>query len=159
MPTIKVPNYTAGQFSPTQWATAAEKARCLKALCSWIVEGMPQKRFISTNKPLYHMLYQHMGHMAHYDRWGFYDAWFSNPVHQLDFLQYHARQAVYGSPEHTWSDAELAFKEWVLSSGILSIYRDKAAEYTMRMDVATAQHALANLPEEARQKIIEQFSG
>lgn len=52
------------------------------------------------------------GHIAHYDRNGFYDEWFREG--RADWTEYILdRGAWFGDPEYTWSDVENAFVEWL----------------------------------------------
>lgn len=117
--------FAAKRFTATQWASAEDKTTALSALVSFIQSGFPESKF---TRRVYNVLYLHMlGHIAHYDRAGFFGEWFSTPERQLGWLQYVAKGGAYGiggsgDPTSTWSDVETALVEWVRASGLVHRY-------------------------------------
>lgn len=112
--------FRADQFTPTAFDTAEDKAKAANALASFVDAGMPYSKFSKAG--VYHTLYQHMyGHIAHYNRDGFFDVWFSTPEKRAEWVQYAARGGMYGyyagSPAHTWCDVEEAFTNWLVDNG------------------------------------------
>lgn len=114
--------FEAAQFTATKWDSAEAKANALTDLVSFVDAGFPKGQFTGR---VYDALYLHMlGHIAHYDRAGFFAEWFATLGRQLRWLEYVARGGAYGGghgdPAFTWSDAETALIDWVRSSGILA---------------------------------------
>lgn len=56
------------------------------------------------------------GHIAHYNRDGFYQTWFRSPTSRLAFLCNVAEWRCYGDPRFTFSDVERVLAAWVLST-------------------------------------------
>jgi len=98
-------HFHASQFKPTQYDTAEVKARQANLLIDFLESGCPLRKF---TKALYHTCYQHLfGHIAHFDRAGFYATWFSMPRDIIRFID-HALAFPYLSsdPTCTWADVE-----------------------------------------------------
>ena len=109
------------QFTATAFDTAEDKAKAANALASFVDAGMPYSKF--SNAGVYHTLYQHMfSHIAHYDRDGFYDEWFSTPEARSRWIDYALNFGPWGysigDPGYTWADVEVAFVTWLNDSGI-----------------------------------------
>lgn len=104
MTTVK---FEARQFAATQWETAEEKARFATWLVRFIEAGFPEAKFTKT---MYRKLSNCFGHIAHFDRDGFYGAQFGSLRSRAAFL----RQCV----EWQWpSDVERAVAQWVRETG------------------------------------------
>ena len=117
-------NLEAERFTATQFDSGKDKAKGLGALVSFTQAGFPESKF---TRRVYEALDLHMlGHIAHYDRAGFYDEWFATPEAQLRWLRYAARGGAYGAgmgdPACTWSDVETVLVEWVRASGLVQQY-------------------------------------
>ena len=65
------------------------------------------------SKGFYTRMSMMRGHIAHYDRGGFYNAQFSTSERRADFLQHWATAPVYGNPAYTWSDVERVLAAWL----------------------------------------------
>src|SRR5690348_11919829 len=106
--------FIADQFTPTQWATAEQKAQWANAMASWAFRGFNPEGF---KRNLYERLRNMYGHIAHFNQGGFYTEWFSDIYRRLEWLEYVARGGAWGKsvgdPAWTWSDAEKAFTAWV----------------------------------------------
>jgi len=100
------------EFTPTKWATADDKAKFLKRLITFVKADFDKKKF---TKAMYRQLSNMFGHIAHYDREGFYSAQFSTDRRRLAWMDYVAGIAVYGDPAWTWSDVEREFQSWLHS--------------------------------------------
>lgn len=132
--------FSAEQFTPTRFDSAADKAKWANAMARWAQKGFPEQGF---TKNLYYHLYQHMyGHIAHYNQWGFFGEWFANDQKCLSWLLHAAKSQAYGDPAHTWSDVALAFTAWVKQSGLIELYQqkvDQAKEAQERAQLAYLQ--------------------
>ncbi|MHB1524996.1 MAG: hypothetical protein ACYCZN_01730 [Candidatus Dormibacteria bacterium] len=116
--------FDAGQFTATKFDSAEDKAKGLSALVSFIQSGFPESKF---TRRVYDALYLHMlGHIAHFNRAGFYAEWFASPESELQWLRYAAHGGAYGvgigDPAFTWSDVETVLVEWVRASGLVAQY-------------------------------------
>jgi len=88
------------QFADAEFMTADEKCKVLKAWIRFVKGGFNFKHF---TKALYSHLTLHCSFIAHYNRNGFYDTYFSDPEDTLRFLgQFDRSQGCisveYGSP-------------------------------------------------------------
>ena len=102
--------FTAAQFVPTEWDSAAEKAAFANWFVRFVEGGFKETVFY---KKRYTRLSMMFGHIAHYNRAGFYDVWFSTPSRRVAFLNRIALWAVYGDPAYTYSDVERVLQAWV----------------------------------------------
>jgi hypothetical protein len=115
-------------FTPTEFDSADEKKKFLRNLCRWIEQGFPQQRFLG-RKDLYHHLHLHMGHIAHYNRYGFFDVWFSTDPKRLNFVDYHQfgrGGGHYGDPRFTFSDVSRVFQLWLRANDVADQMRSLA---------------------------------
>ncbi len=104
------------QFAATEWDTAETKARFANKLRTFILAGFPQAKF---DNPFYKRLSMTFGHIAHYDRGGFYAAQFSSTDARIRFLQNILSWPCHGSPLFTYSDVERAIKAWLRTVDVL----------------------------------------
>lgn len=116
--------FGAEQFTATKWDSGEDKAKGLSALVSFIQAGFPEAKF---TRRVYDVLYLHLfGHIAHFNKAGFYAEWFATPARQLAWLRYAARGGAYGAghgdPAYTWSDVETVLVDWLRSSGVVNRY-------------------------------------
>ena len=81
----------------TKFMTAAEKDRVLRAWESFLKSGLKEEKF---TKALYDHLMQNCSFIAHYNRGGFYDTYFTSGDGRVQFLsQFDAQNAgQYGHP-------------------------------------------------------------
>lgn len=102
--------FTADRYTATKWSTAADKAKFANHFVRF-VEG----DFKITLFPdwFYKRLSMTFGHIAHYNKAGFYAEWFSTPARQLEFLNRVAAWHSYGDPKYTYCDVEKDLAAWV----------------------------------------------
>jgi hypothetical protein len=129
-----------GTFVPTQFSTAQEKAKFAAHFVRFVESGFKESLF---TKAFYRQLSNCFGHIAHFDRDGFYHTWFRNPVQQLAFLTNVAEWRCYGSPEHTFSDVERVLRMWVLSNDHRNRLVRQIAEQTEREELAELERLSA----------------
>lgn len=70
-------------FTDAEFQTASEKAKVLRDWERFLRLGMEFKNF---SKLLYRHLISHCSFIAHYDRYGFYDTYFTRPSTKTRFL-------------------------------------------------------------------------
>jgi len=97
--------FTASQFTPTHWDTADEKARFANHLVRFVDTGCKWTLFHTW---FYRRLSMCFGHIAHYNKAGFYATWFTQ--HRGDFLEHLLQHRCYGDPTYTYSDVEQALQ-------------------------------------------------
>jgi hypothetical protein len=130
-------NYTATKFD-----TAENKGKFEKQFKRFVERGFSQTLF---TKSFYQRISNMRGHIAHYDRSGFWNAQFSTPECRADFLRHWTNSPIYGNPEYTWSDVECVLAAWLKehpeyeqrerkahSDGIEQIERDELARLTTK---------------------------
>lgn len=113
------------EFVPTRFSSAADKADFGNALLHFLDTDCPQELFTEN---LYHRLSMTFGHIAHYDRAGFYDTWFTRARHKLGFVEKTLRWPCHGDSEFTFSDVEHAIQQVIRKRNYLARYELKAAE-------------------------------
>jgi hypothetical protein len=111
--------FNPAQFTPTQWATAEQKAKAGEAVIRFLEAGCPEAKF---TKGVYHTLSDHLfSHIAHYNAGGFYATWFATSAVRAEWVRYvrsRARRGWYGDPAYTWSDVEPVIADWLETSGV-----------------------------------------
>ena len=105
--------FTSDMFTATQWASAEEKARFANHYVKFVTDGFKQSQF---TKWFYNHLANRFGHIAHHDKAGFYEEWFSTPERQEEFIKNALDWPCYGEATWTFSDVEKQLKRWLLNS-------------------------------------------
>jgi hypothetical protein len=98
--------YQGVSFLKTRFATELDKRHFLEDLIKFLCNHCDPDRFTPR---VYEGLHQHLGHIAHHDRRGFYEEWFADLSSRIRFLEHHAQGQVWGD----WKDVDEAFKKWL----------------------------------------------
>ena len=101
--------FTAEQFTATQWDTAADKAKFANHLVRFLATGSRETLFYDW---FYKRLSNTFGHIAHYNRQGFYAHFFTTVEGRERFQKSLALGGGYGDPAYTYSDVEKAVKAY-----------------------------------------------
>ena len=120
--------FTSSQFTPTQWSTAQDKAAFAKQFVRLVQSDFAAKHF--TDK-FYRRLSNTFGHIAHYNRAGFWDTFFTTTADKVGFLEQTVQYPCYGDPVWTYSDVERAIRVWLEAEGMLARYRQRLAKDTV----------------------------
>jgi hypothetical protein len=115
-----LPKLDATQFMPTKWSTVADKAKFGDRLLRFIAEDCPERLFTTG---LYRRLSLSFGHIACYNRNGFYAHFFSNRRGRVAFLDQTSSFRCYGDPAFTFSDLERVVTTRLKKSDILAWQR------------------------------------
>ena len=107
----------------TKYHTAEEKEKVLKRFQRFFERGCPISGF---DRLLYIYASNMFGHIAHYNRSGYYETWFSSPSRIAEWLDRAERATIFGDPAFGFSDVEQAIQDWVRTSGIKSKYEAEA---------------------------------
>jgi hypothetical protein len=131
---LTIPAFTAGEFTPTQWASAEDKAKFANALMKFIANEIPRRSF---TQPFYRRLSNTFGHIAHGSLDGFYGAFFERDLDKVVFLEQTLSWPHFGDPTFTFSDIERAVKRQLLAATAIDIFRLLEADATRRRELAT----------------------
>jgi hypothetical protein len=120
----KPTDFTAKDFTNTNFATAEDKARWANKFTRFILGGFQRSSF---KKEIYKQLQHMFGHCAEYDIDGFYRTWFEDTYKCLHWVETIATTwlAGIGQPQFTWSDVEIKVVQWIRGNDI----HDQVAEY------------------------------
>jgi hypothetical protein len=102
--------FAAEQFIPTEYKTAKDKAKFANHFADFALSNFSYDKF---SKWFYEQLRMCFGHMAHYNKDGFYEEWFSTRKKHEHFLNHCLAHQCYGQPEYTYSDVEKALIAWM----------------------------------------------
>ena len=127
--------YLPSQFTATKWSSESDKADFGNALLHFINAGFQQRLF---TQKLYKRLSNMYGHIAHYNRVGFWEEWFSDESAQVRFLHHLLHWPCYGDPEFTFSDVERVLQREVMA-------RDYLFRYQILADAAQRAQEIAAL--------------
>lgn len=121
--------FDAGKFAATETYTAEDKAKFANQFVTFVESDMDRRKF---TKAFYTRLHMMFGFIAHYDIHGFYAVYFTDPQTVLDFL----KSIVHGPHYGDWADVERELASWVLSTGTLEEWAEKAAQYVEDKELA-----------------------
>jgi hypothetical protein len=139
--------FNASQFTPTQWSTAVDKAKFAAHFVRFVEDGFQEKQFTDV---FYKRLSNMFGHIAHYNRGGFYGEFFASLRGQLEFLEQCSQWRAYGDPTVTWSDVERELQAWLLETDALGAARRKLAGEVEKAERAQLRALAKKYPEEVR---------
>ena len=140
--TIK--DFTADRFAPTQWEGADKKANFARQFIRFVQSDFAQDKFCNT---FYVRLSLTFSHIAHFNKAGFYETFFTTTTDKVRFLRMTLRHECYGDPGYTYSDVERALQSWLHQHGILAKYEQRLAnevEMAERAELARLQAKYAN---------------
>jgi hypothetical protein len=123
--------FDAAQFTPTKWDTAKDKAAFAEQFVRFVESEFDAKHF--TDK-FYRRLSNTFGHIAHYDRGGFWTTFFTTIADKVEFLKQTHGWPCYGDPAWTYCDVERALQAWLRDDGTLERYRQRLAKETERAE-------------------------
>lgn len=132
-------DFTADQFAPTRWEDAEEKARFARRFIRLVESDFAERDF---PQALYRRLALTFGHIAHYNRNGFYGEFFTATEGKVRFLRMTLAHPCWGDPAFTYSDVERALQSWLHQNAVLGEYERRLAaeqEAAERADLARLQ--------------------
>lgn len=135
----------ASQFTATKHSTADDKAKFALHFVRFVEGGFQQKQFTDV---FYRRLSNTFGHIAHYDKHGFYAAQFSSLRAQLGFLEQCAEWTCHGEPEWTWSDVERALQGWMREKDVVAQARKRFGEEAEKAERAQLRALAKKYPDE-----------
>lgn len=102
--------FNANQFTPTDHATAADKAKFGNHFVKFVQGGFKRTQF---PKWFYVRLSMTFGHIAHYNIDGFYATWFADADKLRKFIEITLSYPCYGNPGYTFCDVEREIQKWI----------------------------------------------
>ena len=108
------------QFTATQWESAEQKAKFANQFIDFILSGYKATKF---PKWFYNRLSMCFGFIAHYNRGGFYDTYFTNDSNVHNFLNSIIDFNCCGDPEFTYSDVEKELRLWVIGKTSIDMWQ------------------------------------
>lgn len=132
-------DFTADQFTPTRWDDAEEKARFARRFIRLVESDFAERDF---PQALYRRLSSCFGHIAHYNRLGFYEEFFTTTEGKVRFLRMALDWPCWGDPAFAYSDVERALQSWLHQNGVLGRYERRLAgeqEAAERTELARLQ--------------------
>lgn len=116
-------------FRSTSFNTAVDKAKFFNRLTCFVSLEFPRAMYFArNNNTLYYHLHQHMGHIAHYNRGGFWSAQFEDTEKQIAFLKFHIEQSRHANMAHadfTWSDVQQKFGIWITQTDVIRVLQER----------------------------------
>jgi len=106
-------------FRPTRWSSAEDKAKFGNGLLRFIAKDALKGLFSNS---LYERLSNTFGHIAHYDKLGFYQYFFETTTDRIAFLRETLQHPCYGDPEYTFSDAERVVIARLRKTNVIALY-------------------------------------
>lgn len=104
LPPRTLTRLTPADCTATQWSTAQAKASAGNRVLAFIENGLHPDAFTDG---LYRTCSQHLfAHIAHFDRHGFADVWFTTAENKAAFIRNALKTRSGGDPAWTWSDVE-----------------------------------------------------
>jgi len=132
-------DFTAEQFRPTCWDSAEEKARFARRFIRFVDSDFARREFPDA---FYRRLALTFGHIAHFNRHGFYEEFFTTTEDKVRFLLMTLAHSCWGDPTFTYSDVERSLQSWLHQNGVLGRYERRLAgelEAAERAELARLQ--------------------
>ncbi len=143
----------AWQFTPTKWHTAADKEKFARHYIKFIQARCPAEMF---HKWFYERMTHLFMHIAHYNRFGFYETWCDTAEKRFALVRHHATFESMGDAMWTWSDVERTLKGWIIESGILLEYEIEVASARRQTTIAIAKAALSELADDDVARLVQE---
>ena len=117
--------FDPSQFTPTQWETAKDKAAFANRFVRFVQSDFAAKHF---TEKFYRRLSNTFSHIAHYNRGGFWETFFTTTADKVRFLEMTFQYPCFGDPAWTYSDVERALQAWLQADGTLARYCKQLVE-------------------------------
>lgn len=140
------------EFVPTKFSTAQDKADFGNTFLHFIESEWAWTAF---SKSFYNRLSMCFSHIAHGDRTGFYETWFTSDADRLRFLEHTLRWPCWGDPEYTFCDVERAIQQEIRKRNYLARYELRAAEAVSSSEMETLRRLEAKYRSVASQQPVD----
>lgn len=146
-----MPRYTATsvlfeptQFKDTQYDDAATKAAFANQFAAFVERGFPHHLFTRT---FYERLSNTFGHIAHYNRGGFWAEFFDTPEDRKRFVEVCLNHIPAGDPKYCYSDVEAALQKWMRGQKVLEAVTAQLTGEVERRERAELARLKAKYPD------------
>jgi hypothetical protein len=133
------------EFTSTKWHTAEDKAKFAMQFVRFVDGGFQEKQFTDG---FYKRLSNMFGHIAHFNRGGFYGTFFTSLQARLEFLEQCANWSPCGDPAWTWSDVERALQGWMRETDAVGAARKRFGESAEKAERAQLRALAKKYPDE-----------
>ena len=130
---LTTPAFLAADFVPTHWDNAEQKAKFGNALLTFVAHDFPRSKF---HESFYRRLSNTFGHIACYNRDGFYGRFFLTAGDKLEFLEQCVTWPCHGDPTYTYSDVERAVVARLTQGQIVAILSSQITVERRRQELA-----------------------
>ena len=117
--------FTAQQFTPTKWDDGQTKAIFARQFVKFVKSDFAQRLF---SQAFYRRLSMTFGHIAHFNRQGFFETFFTTTQDKVRFFRMTLAHPCFGDPAFTYSDVERALQSWLRETEILAKYEQRFAD-------------------------------
>lgn len=138
-------------FTATEFTTADEKAKFVNEAIRFFTAECPRSLF---TKLLYKHFSLHAGHIAHFNRDGFYDVWFESAGKRFEFVERIVNPIAWMSFAPGWRDVERALQIWFREADLLQKLQLQAYHAENAAVMGMARSAFRALTPELRQHLI-----
>jgi hypothetical protein len=139
--------FLPSDFRATKFSTAQDKANFGNTFLHFIESEWALTLF---SKGFYNRISMCFGHIAHMDRQGFYETWFTSDADRLRFLRHTLGWPCWGDPEFTFCDVERAIQREIRKRNYLARYELLTAEEVRSSEMETLRRL------EAKYRMVEQ---
>ena len=119
--------FTAKEFMTTKWDDGQTKANFGRQFIKFVESDFDQRLF---SQAFYRRLSMTFGHIAHFNRQGFFETFFTTTADKVRFLRMTLAHPCFGDPAFTYSDVERALQSWLLERGIVAKCEQRLADET-----------------------------
>ena len=117
--------FTDTEFTPTKWDDGQTKASFARQFVKFVESDFDQRLF---SQAFYRRLSMTFGHIAHFNRQGFFETFFTMTADKVSFLRMTLAHPCFGDPAFTYSDVERALQRWLRESGTLAKHEQRLAD-------------------------------
>ena len=119
------------KYTATKWNTAEDKKQFVAQFKKFVEKDFPEHLF---TKKFYQRLSIMGGHIAHYDKFGFYSTWFADNAPRARFIKHWMHVPCYGDPTYTWCDAEQDIRTWLQANPSFLLRQEAAHAAAVEAD-------------------------
>lgn len=112
-------------FTATKWDPAEQKEKFVSHFLRFVKADFKWTLFYNW---FYTRLSMTFGHIAHYNKNGFYGTFFTTIKGKVDFLKITLNYPCHGDPEYTYSDAEKVIQKALRDGSYLQKYQKQLAQ-------------------------------
>ncbi len=121
---IRYPEPSEASFTPTRFTPASTKLWFTVHMLRFCTSDFPEHHF---TQRFYAQLMHCFGMIAHYNRIGFWEEFFTSMAGKVEFLAEVTAWPGYGSPNVTWCDVEREVIRRLRAADLLGFYRTRLA--------------------------------